>query len=161
MAREPVSPSVAVDVIGRDRVSISDSECRQTADLSRGFLSLDELRQVASERVELQSVHQVAAAAEMAPGTLRKFLAGAPLRNRARINLTRWLRQTEREADQRAQRCVRMLTEVLADLPEHHRIKAARSLLVALQAVFRTGVGAVPLWLKQVSTMLEVANGGE
>ena len=123
--------------------------------------SLGELRELAAGRVQRQSVHAVAVAAEMAPESLRGFLNGGPITTRARGKLSRWLRHSQRHANERATTCVKMIQEVVADLPERHQPKAVRTVLSALQTSFRHGIGNVPLWLQLVLETLEANDGKE
>ena len=123
--------------------------------------SLAELRELAAGRVQRQTLHAIAAAAEMDSGTLREFLNGGPITTKARSKLSRWLRLTQRHANERATSCVKMIQEVVADLPERHQPKAVRNVLSALHTSFKHGIGNVPLWLQLVLETLDAKDTPE
>lgn len=106
---------------------------------------LQRLREKARERVERTSLWHVASSAGMGPDTLRRFLAEGPIASRRRTRLARWLRETQRIADARAEACVAMVLEVVSDLDEPRRMKAVRAVMAALREQFKQGVGAAAL----------------
>lgn len=122
---------------------------------------IDRLREEARERVERTSLIHVAHAGDMGPDTLRRFLAGATIPPRPLSKLERWLSETRRLADERAARCVGMVLEVVADLPDRRKMKAVRAVLDTLRAQFKQGVGAPPLWLQLVIETLDVKEDDE
>jgi len=126
-------------------------------DPKAAFRTLDELRQLAVDRVGEQSLRIVANAAEMGTESLRNFMGGGPISVKSRNSLARWLRETQRHADERAASCVGMILEVTSEVPEHWRMKAVQRVLDALRNVFQMpGIPAAqPLWLVQVLQALE------
>lgn len=110
----------------------------------------DELRAQLLDRIKATSLTSVARAVEMSPSALNKFLSGGPLPNPRRTKLSRWLRETEQWADERATACVRCVMELVSELPERHQMKAIRAVLEALRAEFKPPVPSAPLWLSRL-----------
>jgi hypothetical protein len=108
---------------------------------------LDELRAQIRERVQSGSLHAVARAVEMSPRSLEKLMNGAPVLNARRNQLSRWLRETERVAEERGEACSQSVLVLVADLPDGRKMPAIRAMLGALRAEFKPGVAGVPLWL--------------
>ena len=112
--------------------------------------TIERLREPARARVERTSLNHVAKSVGMTSDMLLRFLAGSMVRPATRTRLARWLDETERIADERAARCMAMVLEVVADLEERRRMKAARAVLEALSAQFKQGAGPTPLWLQML-----------
>lgn len=108
------------------------------------------LRALLLERIKSTSLHAVARAVEMSPRALAEYLSGRPLPNSRHTTLSRWLRETERAADERTTACVRSVMELVADLPDRRKMPAVRGVLEALRAEFKPGVAGVPLWLDRI-----------
>lgn len=66
-----------------------------------------------------------------------------------------WLMDTDLAADERAARCVRMMQEVVTDLPEPAQLGAVMAMLDALGEWCSAEVGSVPLWLTRVVEKVE------
>jgi hypothetical protein len=110
----------------------------------------NDLRAQLLERINSTSLHSVARAVEMSPSALDRFTSGGPLPNSRRSKLSRWLRETERTADERTTACLRSVMELVADMPDGRKMPAVRAVLEALRAEFKPGVAGVPLWLARL-----------
>ncbi len=121
--------------------------------------SIDRLREETREAVARMSLPRVAREVGMASGSLRRFAEGGAITPQSRGRLFRWLRQTEMLDDERGAACVRMLQEIVVDLPVKRRIPAARELLTVLASHYKTGSGAVPAWLERGLNRLADSGG--
>ena len=128
-----------------------------TSGRGRDPKALDKLRVEARALVARTSLPKVAHELEMAPDTLRGFFDGGSLPPRAQSRLSRWIHTTRRLVDERAQRCVGMLQEVVADLPVHRQMKGITAVLHALRKEFNIGAGPVPIWLSILIEAVEHA----
>ena len=85
----------------------------------------------------------------MSPRSLAKLMNGGPILNTRRTRLSRWLRETERVAEERGAACSQSVLVLVADLPDRRKMPAIRAMLGALRAEFKPGVAGVPLWLER------------
>lgn len=132
---------------------MSDSETRPT--------SLDRLRARARKRVECTNLQAVARAVGMSPKALENFLSGAPIRSASRRKLFTWLMESDLEADERVARCVRMMKEVVSDLPEAAHLGTVLRMLDVLRVHCEAEIGTVPLWLARAIEKVDTYRSDE
>ena len=122
--------------------------------------SLDRLREHVRARVAATNLPRVARAVGMSPKALERFLAGGPIRGRARSKMFHWVNRIEAEAHEEATMCAQLIHSLVAHMPADAQVVAATGIIeVLVQTNAAMNELGVPLWLQRLSEVPALFEG--